>query len=74
MGHTKIPDQPDDIESDSFDLPDPVKAAKRVNTFLAAYGDGIVTSAWDDSPRGRATLYARDLQALVNEIGPKEKD
>lgn len=57
---TQTPEQPDGIADDSTDLPDPVRAAERVNAFLAWFGDGLVGEG-DDTP-----LYARDLQALAN--------
>lgn len=58
---TQTPEQPDGIADDSTDLPDPVRAAERVNAFLAWWlGDGLVGEG-DDTP-----LYARDLQALAS--------
>ncbi|MEV4053012.1 hypothetical protein AB0J55_17655 [Amycolatopsis sp. NPDC049688] len=56
-------EQPDGIADDSTDLPDPARAAERVNAFLAWFGDGLVGEG-DDTP-----LYARDLQALANAAG-----
>jgi hypothetical protein len=53
-----LPQQPDGIEEDSHDLPDPMKAAKRAHEFLCEFGDGIV-----DAANGKA-LYARDLEVL----------
>ncbi len=55
---TMIPGQPDGVEDDSADLPDPVKAAERVRDYIAANGDGIY-DVLDGHP-----LYARDLEAL----------
>lgn len=66
---TTNPSQPDGIEEDSHDLPDPQKAAQRVNTFLSAYGDGLIIAEWLPEylpPGGQPPLYARDLQALTN--------
>ena len=53
-----LPGQPDDIEDDSHDLPDPARAAERVREYIAATGDGIY-DVIDGHP-----LYARDLEAL----------
>lgn len=53
-----IPDQPDGIEGDSHDLPDPARAAERVREYIASNGDGIY-DVTDGNP-----LYARDLEAL----------
>jgi hypothetical protein len=54
-------EQPDGIASDSLDLPTPAGAARRVNDFLAWYGDGLVYAE-----TGAPPLFARDLQALAN--------
>lgn len=66
MTDTQPPtDQPDGIDPYEFELPDPVRAAKRVERFLQAYGDGIV--AVRVSPEYQETmppLYARDLEVL----------
>lgn len=62
-------DQPDGIEDDSTDLPDPLKAAERVNAFLSAYGDGLIVAEWLPEylpPGGQPPLYARDLAALTD--------
>lgn len=56
-----VPDQPDGIDMDSFDLPKPQDAATRVDLFLEWYGDGRVETL-QDGPR---PLYARDMQALT---------
>lgn len=53
-----IPDQPDGIEDDSGDLPDPVRAIERVREYIAAFGDGIY-----DVVAGHP-LYARDVESL----------
>ncbi|HEY9370490.1 hypothetical protein [Streptomyces sp.] len=53
-----IPGQPDDIEDDSHDLPEPARAAERVREYIASNGDGIY-DVIDGQP-----LYARDLEAL----------
>ncbi|MFI2577719.1 hypothetical protein ACH5AJ_36600 [Streptomyces rochei] len=53
-----VPEQPDGIEDDSWDLPDPHRAAERVGAWIAAWGDGLIDTA-DGHP-----LYARDLEAL----------
>lgn len=58
--------QPDGIEDDSTDLPDPLKAAERVNAFLEQHGDGLVIGHPSDA-QDYPPLYARDLQALANE-------
>lgn len=59
---TDTPDQPDGIESDSFDLPLLNDAAERVRAYLSEFGDGLV-----DSTVG-TPLYARDLQVLANQV------
>lgn len=57
-----IPDQPDGIEDDSYDLPDPHRAATRVRDWIGAWGDGLINTA-DGHP-----LYARDLEAICRAI------
>ena len=59
MTDIDLPDQPDGIEYDTSDLPDPVLAAERVNEYIAANGDGMY-DVIDGHP-----LYARDLYALT---------
>lgn len=54
-----VPEQPDGIEYDTRDLPDPKRAAERVNEYIAANGDGMYDLI-DGHP-----LYARDLFALT---------
>ena len=54
----EIPDQPDGIDEQSFDLPSPARAAQRVAAFIAEWGDGLIDVA-DGCP-----LYARDLEVL----------
>ncbi|MEA5366064.1 hypothetical protein VA596_41510 [Amycolatopsis sp., V23-08] len=54
-------EQPEGIANDSYDLPTPEGAARRVNEFLAWYGDGLVYAE-----TGAPPLFARDLQALTN--------
>lgn len=61
-----VPDQPDGIESDSFDLPPPANAARRVGEYLEWWGDGLIDAAGPNAHTPAAPLYARDLQALVN--------
>lgn len=56
------PDQPDGIDEQSRDLPDPGRSAARVNEFLSAWGDGLIPLEYPVVP----PLYARDLQALAN--------
>lgn len=58
-------DQPDGIDGDSYDLPDPARAAERVGEFLSWYGDGrlypcVLPGTEDEMP----PLFARDLEAL----------
>ena len=67
MTERKIIDeeQPDGIADDSRDLPDPTRAAERVNGFLSWFGDGRV---YLDDPH--PPLFARDLQALSNCVTP----
>ena len=61
-------EQPDGIEDTSFDLPDPARAAARVNEFLSAWGDGLIPLEYDGLP----PLYARDLQALTNLVATEQ--
>lgn len=65
---TVIPAQPDEIEDDSRDLPEPIPAAYRVRDYIAANGDGVY-DVLDGHP-----LYARDLEALCRlalwNVGP----
>ncbi|WP_433460729.1 hypothetical protein [Micromonospora sp. CA-248212] len=56
---TVIPEQPDGIEDDSRDLPEPSAAAERVRDYITEFGDGIL-NVIDGHP-----LYARDLEALA---------
>lgn len=58
----QIPAQPDGIEDDSPDLPDPHRAAHRVIAYITAWGDGLIDTA-DGKP-----LYARDLVALAEAV------
>lgn len=58
-------DQPDGIDPQGYDLPDPMNAAVRVGQFLEEFGDGRIDGC--DAPYGIVPpLYARDLQALAN--------
>ncbi|GHJ11191.1 hypothetical protein TPA0907_55580 [Micromonospora humidisoli] len=57
-----VPEQPDGIEDDSRDLPDPHRAANRVRDWIAAWGDGLIDTA-DGHP-----LYARDLEAICRAV------
>jgi hypothetical protein len=59
---TELPDQPDGIEDDSRDMPDPVRAAERVREYIAAFGDGLY-DVQDGAP-----LYGRDLEALTRVV------
>ncbi len=64
-----LPDQPDGIDDQSRDLPDPLRAAARVNAFLSAYGDGLIEVLVMEHLAGTMPpLYARDLQALTNTV------
>lgn len=57
-----ISDQPDGIEDDSYELPDPIDAAKRIREYISAWGDGLIDIA-DGQP-----LYARDLEAIARVV------
>lgn len=57
-----IPEQPDGINDDSRDMPEPREAAKRVMLFVAASGDGLY-DARDGHP-----LYGRDLEVLCRQV------
>ncbi|MCW2897880.1 MAG: hypothetical protein JWO67_145 [Streptosporangiaceae bacterium] len=59
---TDLPDQPDGIEDDSRDLPNPVRAAERVDEYICASGDGLYDI------QGGAPLYARDLEAITRAV------
>jgi len=61
-----MPDQPDGIDTDTFDMPTVESAAERVRDYIRATGDGLydVTVGCD----GEHPLYARDLEALVRHV------
>ncbi|MBM0275348.1 hypothetical protein [Micromonospora tarensis] len=59
MATTTIPEQPDGIEDDSYDLPHPARAAERVREYISAFGDGLY-DVQDGQP-----LYGRDLEAIA---------
>jgi hypothetical protein len=56
------PGQPDGIEDDSRDLPDPARAAERVGRYISAVGDGLY-AVQDGAP-----LYGRDLEAICRAV------
>ncbi len=63
---TTIPDQPDGIDPDSYDLPEPTAAAERVREFLSWHGDGVVDEGRElDTDEEPHPLYARDLEVLA---------
>jgi hypothetical protein len=57
-----IPHQPDDVEEDSYDLPDVARAAERVLAYVAEFGDGLYDVV------GGAPLYGRDLEAVCRAV------
>lgn len=57
-----LPEQPDGIEDDSRDIPEPMSAARRVLAFVAAFGDGLY-----DARNGKP-LYGRDLEVLCRQV------
>lgn len=57
-----LPDQPDGIEDDSPDLPDPQRAAERVRAYIEAWGDGLCDVAYGKP------LYARNLEAVTRTV------
>lgn len=57
-----LPEQPDGIEDDSQDMPEPMAAARRVIEFVAEFGDGLY-----DARNGKP-LYGRDLEALCRQV------
>lgn len=57
-----FPDQPDGIEEDSHDLPDPIAAARRVGDYIAECGDGLY------NVQAGKPLYGRDLEAICRAI------
>lgn len=59
---TLPPNQPDGIEDESRDLPDPVRAAERIRAYIEASGDGLY-DVQDGAP-----LYGRDLEAVVRDV------
>lgn len=54
-----LPEQPDGIDEDSRDYPDPRRAAERIAAFISEWGDGLVDQVGD------VGLYARDLASLA---------
>jgi hypothetical protein len=58
-----IPGQPDGIEDDSRDMPDPARAAGRILTYVETFGDGLYSVASDGSP-----LYGRDLCSVAQAV------
>ncbi len=54
-----LPEQPDGIEDDSYDVPAVEKAAPRVKSFIEEFGDGIIVAV------NRQPLYSRDIWALA---------
>lgn len=73
MTTTEHPDQPPGIDPYDYELPTPADAARRVNEFLTAYGDGLIEIEWSEDYLAQygvtaKPLYARDLQALTNAV------
>lgn len=54
-----FPDQPDGLDPEAYELPDPARAAERVLAYVAAFGDGLY-----DVVAG-IPLYGRDLEAVA---------
>lgn len=54
-----LPDQPDGLDSDSYELPDPSRAAERILAYVASFGDGLY-----DELAGNP-LYGRDLESVA---------
>lgn len=68
---TAQPEQPDGIQEDSNDYPNPTAAAHRVNAWLSEWGDGLI-EVLNGQP-----LYARDLASLARHaltITPPERN
>lgn len=57
-----LPGQPDGIDDDSRDLPEPAKAAERVRAYVTEFGDGLYDVC------GGAPLYGRDLEAICRAV------
>lgn len=57
-----MPDQPDGIDDESRDLPDPARAAERVRAYIANCGDGLYDVV------GGTPLYGRDLEAITRAV------
>lgn len=57
-----LPEQPDGIDEESRDLPDPARAAERVQAYIANCGDGLY------DVQGGAPLYGRDLEAITRAV------
>ncbi len=62
MTAADLPDQPDGIEDDSRDMPDPQRAAERIRAYISESGDGLYDVA------GGQPLYARDLEAVTRAV------
>ncbi len=65
-----IPNQPDGLDDhyeDDSDLPNPHRAAERVNAWVAAWGDGLI-NVTDGHP-----LYARDLEAIARIVAEVDR-
>jgi hypothetical protein len=54
--------QPDGIEEDGRELPDPRRAAERVRAYIEMAGDGLYDVA------GAKPLFGRDLEALTRAL------
>jgi hypothetical protein len=57
-----LPQQPDGIEEDGRELPDPRRAAERVRAYIEMAGDGLYDVA------GAKPLFGRDLEALTRAL------
>jgi hypothetical protein len=58
----ELPGQPDGIDDDSRDYPEPERAADRINAYVSEFGDGLYDVC------GGAPLYGRDLAALARVV------
>jgi hypothetical protein len=59
-----IPGQPDGIEDDSRDMPDPARAAERILAYVEACGDGL----YDVTAVTNSPLYGRDLCSVAQAV------
>ena len=62
----QVPTQPDGLDGCEPELPDPVRAAARIEEYLSCFGDGVVDVGWNEA--GLSPLYARDLETVARAV------